>query len=150
MRALSNDAIAGWLRSTAEELFAVAQFLDSGYLIRGIEAQREQESLERIVRILEPCRTPPMPPLSGRPQTLQPLRLTRELLDAIGLRQEDINLLVSRLPLVEGMANRLSGGTESIVKQLTEQNAPLDAIEKMRLASAKLALLREFLKIPLA
>lgn len=151
--ALTDDQIAGWLRKAANELSDAAQNLSNQYRVEGGEAEFEQELLERVVNILEPCRTPPMPlKIPGeRPQTLQPLKLTPELLGKIYLRQEDLNLLVGRLPLIEASPEKaLSKGAESIIKQLRQQGAPPALVQSMLIALAKLALLRDYLRGPAA
>jgi hypothetical protein len=99
-RALTDDEIAIWFRDAAVGFLAAAQGL-SEIKIQGPEAEKEQERLEGVVKILENCRTPPMARLSGRFQTSPIPKLTPELLEAIGLRSEDISLLAGRLPLIE-------------------------------------------------
>jgi hypothetical protein len=148
-RALSNEQIAAWLRSTAEELFDTAVQFDSDYQIQGRSAEREYRSLESAISALAPCRMAPMPPLSGRPESLKPLELTLELLVAIGLRVEDIDLLAGRIPQIALSPDReLAQGAESIIGQLGEQGASDDVIQGTRHALVKLALIRDFLKVP--
>ena len=122
--ALTNDQIAAWLRKVANELFDAAQNLSNQFRVQGREAELEQDSLEQVVNILEPCRTPPMPEkITGEgPRTLQPIRLTPELLGKIGLRREDISMLAGRLPLIEVSPEKaLSKGAESIINSYVKK-----------------------------
>ncbi len=148
-RALTNEQIAAWLRSTAEVLFDTAVQLDSKYKIEGRGAEKEYESLESAVSALAACLPPPTPRLSGRPESLKPLELTSDLLLAIGLRVEDIDLLAGRIPQIALSPDKeLTQGAESIIKQMGEQGASDDVIQRTRRALARLDLIRNFLKVP--
>jgi hypothetical protein len=148
-RALSNEQIAAWLRSTAGELFDTAVQFDSNYQIQGRSAEKEYRSLESAVKALGPCRPTPMPRLSGRPESFKLLELTSDLLVAIGLRVEDIDLLAGRIPQIALSPEReLTRGAESIIEQMRKQGASDSLIKKTRHALARLALVRDFLKVP--
>jgi hypothetical protein len=150
--ALNNCQIAGWLRKAADDLFDAAQNLNR-FRVQGREAELEEDLLERVVNLLEPCRTPPMPvkiPGHGF-QSLQPLKLTQELLGEIGLRREDESLLAARVALIEESPEKIvSSGMESIIEQLRQKDAPPALVQSIRNALAKLALLRNYLQTPAA
>jgi hypothetical protein len=150
--ALNNDQIAGWLRKAADDLFDAAQNL-SRFRVQGREAELEEDFLERVVSLLEPYRTPPMPvKIPGhRFQSLQPLKLTGELLGEIGLRRDDASLLAGRLPLIEESPEKiLSSGAESIIEQLRQKDASTALVQNIGNALAKLALLRNYIQTPVA
>ncbi|MFZ0889904.1 MAG: hypothetical protein WA005_15770 [Candidatus Binataceae bacterium] len=147
--ALTDDQIAQCLRNAAEELLNAAINLTSRFQIQGADAEREYDSLERVVAALEPCRVPPAGAIvGGRMQPPQPLELTDDLFQNIGLRRGDVSLAIGRLLLIEATPQKtppLSRGAESIIKQIEQQGAESDLVQKMRIWFAKLAVIRDYL-----
>jgi hypothetical protein len=149
--ALTDDQIAAYLRKTANELFDIAVVLTSRFSVTGPQAEAEQDSLERIVKALKPCMTPPMPPLAPatRPPSPRPLELTPTLLRDIGLRHGDSRPMIAEMIAIDAQSlPQPWNGAESIVTQAERQGAESDAARKMRTALAKLAVIRRYLQIP--
>jgi peptide chain release factor 2 len=145
---LSPDQMAQWLRTAFHELSGIEAALTNSRqdAVQGPGAEQELRSLIDMVGNLEPCRSPAVPPLGGRPpQTLQLRKLTPDLAEAIHLRPEDRGLLASDI-IAFDPSRQLSQGAESIIRRLEQDDAAL--AKRARVAFAKLALLRNRLQVP--